>query len=190
MATSFTSRVRHRRFAMTSSGEVTGGVLVFHDVSESRELNRRLSYHASHDILTGLVNRARVRESPRTCAEECESARDVLRAAVPRSRPVQDRQRLLRTQRWRCVARPAWRIVEIERSAGVTRLRDSAVTSLVSCSKAARLEEAMNTAETLRMAIGEYKFVWEERSFPPRRQYRRRPHHGRQRRRRRIAERC
>jgi diguanylate cyclase (GGDEF)-like protein len=33
-------------------------VLVFHDVSESRELNRRLSYHASHDILTGLVNRA------------------------------------------------------------------------------------------------------------------------------------
>ena len=37
---------------------VSGGVLVFHDVSESRDLNRRLSYHASHDILTGLVNRA------------------------------------------------------------------------------------------------------------------------------------
>ena len=32
---------------------------------------------------------------------------------------------------------------------------------LESCS----LEEAMNTAEALRMAIGEYKFVWEERSF-------------------------
>ena len=39
------------------TGTVTGGVLVFHDVSESRELNRRLSYHASHDVLTGLVNR-------------------------------------------------------------------------------------------------------------------------------------
>ncbi|MDH5228006.1 MAG: PAS domain S-box protein, partial [Gammaproteobacteria bacterium] len=39
------------------SGAVCGGVLVFHDVSESRELNRKLSYHASHDILTGLVNR-------------------------------------------------------------------------------------------------------------------------------------
>src|SRR5437763_1492992 len=39
------------------SGHVAGGVLVFHDVSESRELNRRLSYHASHDLLTGLVNR-------------------------------------------------------------------------------------------------------------------------------------
>ncbi|HRX90854.1 MAG TPA: PAS domain S-box protein, partial [Steroidobacteraceae bacterium] len=39
------------------AGKCTGGVLVFHDVSESRELNRRLSYHASHDLLTGLVNR-------------------------------------------------------------------------------------------------------------------------------------
>ena len=43
--------------AMDGSGNIAGGVLVFHDVSESRELNRRLSYHASHDILTGLVNR-------------------------------------------------------------------------------------------------------------------------------------
>ena len=33
------------------AGAVTGGVLVFHDVSESRELNRRLSYAASHDVL-------------------------------------------------------------------------------------------------------------------------------------------
>src|SRR5688572_2707251 len=38
-------------------GNVTGGVLVCHDVSESRELNRRLSYAASHDVLTELVNR-------------------------------------------------------------------------------------------------------------------------------------
>ena len=41
----------------SGNGKVGGGVLVFHDVSESRELNRRLSYHASHDLLTGLVNR-------------------------------------------------------------------------------------------------------------------------------------
>ena len=36
---------------------ITGGVLVFHDVSEARELNRKLSYQASHDVLTSLVNR-------------------------------------------------------------------------------------------------------------------------------------
>ncbi len=53
-------------------GKVTGGVLVFHDVSESRELNRRLSYHASHDILTGLVNR---REFERRLARGLAGAR-------------------------------------------------------------------------------------------------------------------
>jgi PAS domain S-box-containing protein len=53
-------------------GNVTGGVLVFHDVSESRELNRRLSYHASHDLLTGLVNR---REFEDRLARALKSAR-------------------------------------------------------------------------------------------------------------------
>jgi len=39
------------------NGNVLGGVLVFHDVSEARELNNKLSFHASHDSLTHLVNR-------------------------------------------------------------------------------------------------------------------------------------
>lgn len=38
-------------------GEVVGGVVVFHDVSAARELNRKLSWQATHDALTGLVNR-------------------------------------------------------------------------------------------------------------------------------------
>ena len=53
------------------AGNVLGGVLVFHDVSESRELNRKLSYHASHDMLTGLINR---RESSRAAARNQERA--------------------------------------------------------------------------------------------------------------------
>jgi diguanylate cyclase (GGDEF)-like protein/PAS domain S-box-containing protein len=40
-----------------SDGNVIGTVHVFHDVSESRRLVRRLSFEASHDALTGLVNR-------------------------------------------------------------------------------------------------------------------------------------
>ena len=40
-----------------SSGNVIGAVMVFHDVSRERRLRRALSYQASHDALTGLINR-------------------------------------------------------------------------------------------------------------------------------------
>ncbi len=39
------------------AGETIGVVLVFRDVTEARQLQRQLAYDASHDILTGLVNR-------------------------------------------------------------------------------------------------------------------------------------
>jgi len=38
-------------------GTVIGAVLVFHDVSRARTLARQLAHQASHDFLTGLVNR-------------------------------------------------------------------------------------------------------------------------------------
>jgi|HubBroStandDraft_1064217.scaffolds.fasta_scaffold00118_37 diguanylate cyclase (GGDEF)-like protein/PAS domain S-box-containing protein len=39
-------------------GEMLGVVLVFHDVTEQRRLSGEMTYRASHDALTGLVNRA------------------------------------------------------------------------------------------------------------------------------------
>ncbi len=38
-------------------GELLGAVIVLHDVTESKRLLRRLGFEASHDALTGLVNR-------------------------------------------------------------------------------------------------------------------------------------
>jgi len=39
------------------AGQVHGGILIFRDVTEVRTLASQLSYQASHDALTGLVNR-------------------------------------------------------------------------------------------------------------------------------------
>ena len=39
------------------SGRLIGVVMVFHDVSQERRLQRALSYQATHDALTGLINR-------------------------------------------------------------------------------------------------------------------------------------
>jgi diguanylate cyclase (GGDEF)-like protein/PAS domain S-box-containing protein len=41
----------------TQAGAVIGAVLVFRDISQTRKLTRQLSWQASHDALTGLVNR-------------------------------------------------------------------------------------------------------------------------------------
>ncbi|MEO0827379.1 MAG: EAL domain-containing protein [Cyanobacteria bacterium J06642_9] len=38
-------------------GQMIGAVMVFHDVTHSRQLARQLSWQASHDALTGLANR-------------------------------------------------------------------------------------------------------------------------------------
>ena len=39
------------------SGDIIGGVLTFHDVTEMRRTARRLAYEARHDALTGLLNK-------------------------------------------------------------------------------------------------------------------------------------
>jgi diguanylate cyclase (GGDEF)-like protein/PAS domain S-box-containing protein len=143
---------------------VTGGVLVFHDVSESRDLNRRLSYHASHDILTGLVNRAEFEnrvERALKSARARETSYALLYLDLDQFKIVNDScghsagDALLGQLGTLLKSKIRWRDT-LARLGG-----DEFGVLLESCS----LDEAMNTAETLRMAIGEYKFVWEERTF-------------------------
>ena len=145
-------------------GCVTGGVLVFHDVSESRELNRRLSYHASHDILTGLVNRRELEnrlERALKSARARETSYALLYLDLDQFKIVNDScghsagDALLGQLGALLKSKIRWRDT-LARLGG-----DEFGVLLESCS----LEEAMNTAETLRVAIGDYKFVWEERNF-------------------------
>ena len=145
-------------------GDVTGGVLVFHDVSESRELNRRLSYHASHDILTGLVNR-REFESRLERALKSAKARETSYALcyldLDQFKIVNDScghsagDALLGQLGALLKSKIRWRDT-LARLGG-----DEFGVLLESCS----LEEALKTAEILRIAISEYKFVWDDRSF-------------------------
>ncbi|MCH8248808.1 MAG: EAL domain-containing protein [Proteobacteria bacterium] len=145
-------------------GSVTGGVLVFHDVSESRELNRRLSYHASHDILTGLVNRRELEnrlERALKSARARETSYALLYLDLDQFKMVNDScghsagDALLGQLGALLKSKIRWRDT-LARLGG-----DEFGVLLESCS----LDEAMNTAETLRVAIGEYKFVWEGRNF-------------------------
>ncbi len=44
------------------NGNVSGAVIVFHDVSQSRAMASKMAHLATHDILTGLPNRAQLTE--------------------------------------------------------------------------------------------------------------------------------
>ena len=145
-------------------GNVTGGVLVFHDVSESRELNRRLSYHASHDILTGLVNRREFEnrlERALKSAKARETSYALLYLDLDQFKIVNDScghsagDALLGQLGALLKSKIRWRDT-LARLGG-----DEFGVLLESCS----LEEAMQTAEALRVAIGDYKFTWDERTF-------------------------
>ena len=52
--------------------EITGTVLMLHDVTELRGITRQMSYQATHDALTGLINR---REFERRLSEALEASR-------------------------------------------------------------------------------------------------------------------
>jgi diguanylate cyclase (GGDEF)-like protein/PAS domain S-box-containing protein len=47
----------------SENGDLMGAVIVIQDVSHTRRLTRQLSYHASHDLLTGLYNRRKFEEN-------------------------------------------------------------------------------------------------------------------------------
>jgi len=151
-------------FAYFLPEAVSGGVLVFHDVSEARELNRRLSYHASHDVLTGLVNR-REFENRMERALKSAKARETSYALccldLDQFKIVNDTcghsagDALLGQVGALLKSKVRWRDT-LARLGG-----DEFGILLESCS----LDEALRTAETLREAVSNFKFTWEERTF-------------------------
>jgi diguanylate cyclase (GGDEF)-like protein/PAS domain S-box-containing protein len=145
-------------------GQVAGGVLVFRDVSESRELNRKLDYQASHDVLTGLVNRrefeARLERALQSaCAGEAAYA--LVYLDIDQFRMVNDGcghvagDALLTQLGALLKSRIRWRDT-LARLGG-----DEFGVLLESCS----LDEAMHTAEVLRQAVQDFRFSWEDRAF-------------------------
>jgi diguanylate cyclase (GGDEF)-like protein/PAS domain S-box-containing protein len=145
-------------------GNVTGGVLVFHDVSESRELNRRLSYAASHDVLTELVNRREFEqrlERALKSAKARETSYAVLYLDLDQFKIVNDAcghnagDALLKQIGSLLKSKIRWRDT-LARLGG-----DEFGVLLESCT----MDEALRTAETLRENISDYRFTWDDRAF-------------------------
>ena len=145
-------------------GDVSGVAVMLHDVSELRGLTQQMSYQASHDALTGLVNR---REFERRLGEALEIARAGRQGHVmcyldlDRFKAVNDTSGHLAGDNM--LREVASLIREAVRDSDtVARLGgDEFGVLLVGCP----LEKARQIADDVLRAIAEYRFIWKDRIF-------------------------
>lgn len=149
----------------TRDGKViVGGVLVFHDVTESRELNRRLSYHASHDILTGLANRAEYEKQLANTILKVgtnENFYTLCHLDIDRFKMINDTcghaagDLLLSQLGALFKSKIRWRDV-------IARISSD---NFGLISEVSNMAEAEAVIEDLRASVNDFKFVWDERTY-------------------------
>ncbi len=143
---------------------ITGTVVVFHDVSELRGLTRQMSYQATHDPLTGLVNR---REFERRLQEAMdhahaeESTHILCYMDLDRFKAVNDSCGHLAGDN---MLREIASLIrnQVRDSDSVGRLGgDEFGTLLIGCP----LEKATQIATDICGAVSDYRFVWQDKIF-------------------------
>ena len=146
------------------NGELTGAVVLLHDVTELRGLHRQMSYQATHDALTGLVNR---REFERRLEEAAEIARRgeathmLCYLDLDRFKIVNDSSGHLAGD---CMLRDVAKLLRdaVRDSDTVARLGgDEFGMLLVGCP----LDKARQIADDVCRAVADYRFVWHDRVF-------------------------
>jgi diguanylate cyclase (GGDEF)-like protein/PAS domain S-box-containing protein len=144
--------------------EVTGAVIVLHDVSEQRGLARQMSYQASHDALTGLVNR---REFERRLQEALDAAR---------AGPATHILCYLDLDRFKVVNDSCGHVAGdnmLREVAGLLKdaVRDSDTVARIGGDEFAMLligcplEKARQIADDVCRAVTDYRFVWKDKIF-------------------------
>lgn len=145
-------------------GAIVGAVLSLRDVSDERTIKRQLSWKATHDALTGLLNRS---EFEARLGGACQAAKTdgqhhaLLYMDLDRFKIVNDT----------CGHRAGDLLLRQLTKMLMTHMRDSDTLArlggdelgvlLLHCP----LEKAHRVAESLRRAVGDFKFIWENRVF-------------------------
>jgi len=146
------------------SNSISGAVVVFHDVSELRGLTRKMSYQATHDPLTGLINRReferRLDEAMDTAHAE-ESVHMLFYMDLDRFKAVNDScGHIAGDNMLREVA--ALIKDEVRDSDFVGRLGgDEFGALLIGCP----IDKARQIATDICNAIADYRFVWKDKIF-------------------------
>ncbi|GMT39962.1 MAG: hypothetical protein IEMM0001_0697 [bacterium] len=148
-------------------GNEMGSVIVMRDVTHERELKRQLSYQASHDSLTGLVNRAKFEEELKkailTCPEDNEDAPGHVLCYMDL-----DQFKIVNDT---CGHIAGDALLKQLSQLLIKRVRDVDVLArlggdefgLLLCG--CDLEDALSIADTLRLSVRQFIFRWDGRAF-------------------------
>jgi diguanylate cyclase (GGDEF)-like protein/PAS domain S-box-containing protein len=144
------------------AGNLIGAVMVFHDVSKERRLHRALHYQASHDALTGLINRRefeiRLTAAVENSRQDGGARHALLYLDLDQFKLVNDTcghpagDQLLKQ---------ITAVLQSRVRSGDTLARlggDEFGILLQSCS----LDQALRIAEGLRQAIRDFRFIWQD----------------------------
>jgi diguanylate cyclase (GGDEF)-like protein/PAS domain S-box-containing protein len=143
---------------------ISGSVVVFHDVGELRGLTRKMSYQATHDPLTGLINR---REFERRLDEAMDSAHSeeavhmLFYMDLDRFKAVNDSCGHLAGDN---MLREVASLIkeQVRDSDFVGRLGgDEFGSLLIGCP----IEKARQIATDICTAVADYRFVWKDKIF-------------------------
>jgi diguanylate cyclase (GGDEF)-like protein/PAS domain S-box-containing protein len=146
------------------SNEVTGAVVLLHDVTELRGLARQMSYQATHDALTGLVNR---RDFERRLEEAIDRGQRgdgqhiLCYLDLDRFKVVNDTSGHLAGD---SMLREVAKLLRdaVRDSDTVARLGgDEFGMLLIGCP----LEKAQQIADDFCRSVGDYRFVWKDKIF-------------------------
>ena len=146
------------------TGETVGAVVLLHDVTEMRGMARQMSYQATHDALTGLVNRReferRLQEAVDT-AHRGDGAHVLCYLDLDRFKTINDTSGHLAGD---AMLRESAKILRdaVRDSDTVARIGgDEFGMLLVGCP----LEKARQIADDVCRAVNEFRFVWKDKIF-------------------------
>ncbi|MEM9171464.1 MAG: EAL domain-containing protein [Pseudomonadota bacterium] len=145
-------------------GDLLGVVVVFHDVSELRGHARRISYQASHDALTGLINR-------REFEERVSGVLDAVRGAGQRAVLAYLDLDRFKTVNDSCGHQAGDDLLRNVAAIFREQVRDSDLVARIGGDEFAMLlpgcplAKAQEIADTTCREIADYRFVWQDRIF-------------------------
>ena len=147
-----------------SEGRAFGMIVVFHDISQMRAMAQQLLWQASHDALTGLVNR---REFERRLSDLIDTARAEGREHALAFMDLDNFKAVNDT----CGHSAGDELLRQLTSVMLSRMRGSDTLARLGGDEFGALleacppEQAQRIANAMRETVREFRFVWEDKTF-------------------------